>query len=338
MRRIISVFAALTVLFVACTPENKPADKEVVATAIKLNKNELTLYKGANETLTVTFTPENVTNKTLTWVSSDTKVVTVADGIVVAVDPGETEIIVKCGEATDRCQVTVIPAGSVDLGIVMTRTNGSTYRLYWAKANISEDGLCSKAEDYGDYYAWGEVETYYSSLNPLTWKTGKTAGYDSESYKWCIVGVDGELDKYTKYCPENMIDKWGGSGKPDNKLVLETGPDGDDVASRKLGGKWRMPTDAEWTELMEKCNWTWTTQNGVNGALVTAPNGNSIFLPAAGKVDGGFAGSRGNYWSSSLYTDGPNAAWRVYIKSDDKVCHRFVYQRPYDCSIRPVTE
>ena len=88
MKRILFVFAVFVLLFAACTPEN--------VTAIKLKRKELTLNKGDNEILTVTYTPAKATGKTLTWVSSDTKVVTVADGIVVAVAPGKTEIIVKC--------------------------------------------------------------------------------------------------------------------------------------------------------------------------------------------------------------------------------------------------
>ena len=68
-----------------------------------------------------------------------------------------------------------------------------------------------------------------------------------------------------------------------------------------------MPTHEEFTELREKCSWTWTTQNGVKGYKVTSKtNGNSIFLPAAGfRYDSslGEAGLDGCYWSSSLYTD-----------------------------------
>jgi hypothetical protein len=73
--------------------------------------------------------------------------------------------------------------------------------------------------------------------------------------------------------------------------------------------------------------------------LVTASNGNSIFLPAAGvRYDTylNFAGSYGYYWSSSLYTGNPDGAWDVYFNSG------YVY-RSYDCrydgrSVRPVSE
>ena len=64
--------------------------------------------------------------------------------------------------------------------------------------------------------------------------------------------------------------------------MLETGSNGDDIASKQLGGSWRIPTAGEWQELIDKCTWTWTSYNGVNGYRITGPNGSNIFLPAAG--------------------------------------------------------
>ena len=116
----------------------------------------------------------------------------------------------------------------------------------------------------------------------------------------------------------------------------------DDVAHVKLGGKWRMPTDAEWTELMEKCTWTWVTNyngSGINGILVKATNGNSIFLPAAGArddtalVDAGF----GYYWSSSLYEVNPYNAWFVLFDSGGGSGGNYLY-RNFGQSVRPVSE
>ena len=67
-------------------------------------------------------------------------------------------------------------------------------------------------------------------------------------------------------------------GTIDNKIVLDFE---DDAAYVNMGMEWRMPTYNEQKELCDKCTWTWTTQNGTNGYNVTAPNDNSIFLPAA---------------------------------------------------------
>lgn len=116
----------------------------------------------------------------------------------------------------------------------------------------------------------------------------------------------------------------------DNPTIL---PASHDVATQTLGNDWRMPTDAEWTELRTNCTWTWTTQNGVNGRLVTASNGNSIFLPAAGAASGG-AGSYGYYWSSSLSTD-PECAWSTDFDSS-QIYHNWDDDRYSGQSIRPV--
>ena len=75
-----------------------------------------------------------------------------------------------------------------------------------------------------------------------------------------------------------------------------------DVARQNWGGSWRMPRRAEIAELINNCTWTWTTQNNHNGYRITGPNGNSIFLPAAGHRHGSSSdhvGSIGYYWSST---------------------------------------
>ena len=77
-----------------------------------------------------------------------------------------------------------------------------------------------------------------------------------------------------------------------------------DVARKKWGSTWRIPTKAEQQELLDNCTWEWTTQNGVNGYKVTGTNGNHIFLPAAGYRSGSSlygAGEYGYYWSSTPY-------------------------------------
>ena len=128
MKRVLSALAALALLF-ACTPENNPENSGnnnndggntqptvVELTGIALTEHEITLEKGGNKVLEVQFTPENATNKLLTWESSNPSIVTVTDGVVVGVAPGSTEIIVKSGIFTDKCQVTVVvSATSVSL-------------------------------------------------------------------------------------------------------------------------------------------------------------------------------------------------------------------------------
>ncbi len=85
-----------------------------------------------------------------------------------------------------------------------------------------------------------------------------------------------------------------------------------DAARANWGSTWRMPTQAEMEELINNCTWTWTTQNGVNGRRVTGPNGNSIFLPAAGYCYGSSrygVGEDGVYWSSTPDESGTYGAY-----------------------------
>ncbi|MBO4263788.1 MAG: TonB-dependent receptor, partial [Bacteroidales bacterium] len=144
----------------------------------------------------------------------------------------------------------------------------------------------------------------------------------------------GSYSTLTKYCNKSS---YGYNGYTDNKTVLDLA---DDAARANWGGNWRMPTDAEWTELLNasNCTWTWTTQNGVNGRKVTSKKtGNSIFLPAAGYRDDSSlytAGSYCYYWSSSLDTDTPYNAYCVSFSSSE--VYRNSYYRSYGQSVRAV--
>ena len=112
-----------------------------------------------------------------------------------------------------------------------------------------------------------------------------------------------------------------------------------DAARANWGGSWRLPTIAEMEELVNNCTWQWRTQNGVNGYKVTAPNGNHIFLPAAGyRYESSLrnAGSGGYYWSSTPYESGTKRAYILLFSSRP----HFVDWGSRDCgqSARPVID
>ena len=296
-------------------------------TSISLGKTSLSLMIGEEETILVTSVlPGNANNKSVTWSSSDSAIASVDNsGKVTARASGTATIRATANDGSGvfaSCSVVVF-AEKVDMGI--KTSDGKT--LYWSTRNLCENGFVNSPEEYGDYYAWGETESYYSSQSPLTWKNGKSAGYDWASYKWC----NGSYSTLTKYNTNSSY------GTVDKKTVLE--PE-DDAASVNLGGKWRMPTDAEWTELLTKCTLTRTDNyngTGVKGQIVTATNGNSIFLPAAGYWGGkgrSGAGSYGYYWSSSLYTGFPLSARYVRLYSENVRD----YNRFHGLSVRPVSE
>ena len=199
------------------------------------------------------------------------------------------------------------PVEYVDLGL----PSG----LKWAKCNLG----APKPSEPGDHYAWGE--------------TDPKAEYTWATYKWMQAGQS-EAKYITKYTIADG--KTGGiwydsSGAfiGDNKTALVAA---DDAATAKLGSPWRMPTIDEFQELIDKCTWTWTTQDGVNGYQVDGPNGNAIFLPAGYLVIGSYRA--GYYWSSSLSTTESDCAYSLDLNSD-----RYFIARTYryfGCTVRPV--
>ena len=161
----------------------------------------------------------------------------------------------------------------------------------WATCNVGAE----QPEDYGNYFAWGEVESkwYYD------WSTYKySKGRDL--IKYCVHGESGK------------------DGFIDNKTILDIG---DDAAAVIWGGKWRMPTDGEWGELEQKCRWIRISQNGVDGYKIIGPNGNSIFLPAAGYMSDaniyGIGEKSIYYWSSRLDTSSFYRSYRAYRSEAD---------------------
>ena len=162
----------------------------------------------------------------------------------------------------------------------------------WATCNVGS----SVPSGYGDYYAWGEIETKmeYTEENSVTY------------------GVElGDI-----------------SGNPQY-----------DVATANWGEGWRMPTKEEYIELLHECDWELTSLDGMLGCKVTGPNGNSIFLPAAGDRYGSslaYVGEHGAFWSSSPYESGAQGAYALGFDSDG--CYVGWCSRYYGGSVRPVSD
>ena len=140
--------------------------------------------------------------------------------------------------------------------------------LKWATCNI---GITSP-EQTGLYFAWGE-----------------TIGYTANQV------TNGER-LFTK-----DVYNAGPAAFINTDLTLEQ-----DAAHAYMGGKWRMPTNAECQELLDNCSVVWTDNyngTGVTGRVFTSKvNGKSVFFPAAGVCNGSSVkgvGSNGIYWSAS---------------------------------------
>ena len=166
----------------------------------------------------------------------------------------------------------------------------------WACCNVG----ANSPEDYGDYFAWGETspKEYYDEGNYQHWPDYNEDGF------WSTINSDISGTQY-------------------------------DAATANWGGSWRMPTETEQQELLNNCAWTWTSLNGVNGMEVTGPNGNSIFLPAAGSSSG-YVGLIARYWSSTPREDDVFHACTLSFNVND---HDWGWRERFmGYSVRPVSE
>ena len=110
----------------------------------------------------------------------------------------------------------------------------------------------------------------------------------------------------------------------------------DDAADANWGGGWHIPTDDDIKELCLKCKWKWTEQEKVKGMLVTGPNGNSIFSPAAGSVSATHKGLFGYYLSAALNESNSNCVFLLYFDNGNWFWNGH-WSRYRGFTIRPVT-
>ena len=170
----------------------------------------------------------------------------------------------------------------VDMGVFTI--NEKKYRLIFTKSNLKANGLAEKETDYGDYFAWGAIEPWYTSYTIGTdgkptvksddWKTNYSGGY--------VSGTTPTLGN--KYTSEKDFDM------------------SDDPARKILGGNWQIPTQAIWNALVGINSKEW---NNTKQGYEFKNNGQTLFLPAAGwaEVTSFYSvGSGGYYWSGTAYS------------------------------------
>ena len=169
--------------------------------------------------------------------------------------------------------------------------------VWWLLAGVVI-AVCIGVFGYLKFFSWDEPTGYHEGHgyvdlglpSGLKWATCNVGASNSSDY--------GDYFAWGKTSPKSTDVSdyhkvWGDiSGNPSL-----------DAAAAQWGGGWRMPTKAEFQELIDNCTWTWTTHGGHHGYKVTGPNGNSIFLPAAGWLYDGRSNIqsdvRGSYWSSN---------------------------------------
>ena len=266
--------------------------------SIILSQTRATLATGVIITLYATVLPDNATNKTVTWSSSDATIASVdQNGKVTALMSGNCTITATAGGKSASCTVKVITdPEAVDLGL----------SVKWASWNLG----ATKPEDNGDYYAWGETEP----KDDYTWIT----------YIFCNSGSYKALTKYNKvgdktefkdYNYEDDAARRALGGKwrtPTDEEWLE------------------LIEQCTWTKT--------TQNGVKGRLATSKINGNSIFFPFAGfrhDKSLGNEGSNGYYWSSSLGNSFSYRAWDVQI--DNGPLNR-ENDRYYGLSVRPVKE
>lgn len=174
----------------------------------------------------------------------------------------------------------------------------------WATYNVG----AKSPDDYGAYYAWGETNT----KSNYSYETYKFTVYEKPGFRYSNPG-------------DIMSTKY-------------------DAATQNWGGYWRIPTCAEFEELISNCSSKWVVYKGVSGRMLTARNGNSLFLPASGEYndtkieDKGVAGE---YWTGQIvYSNSKDAtrytgAFCYYFDRNENLYLGSGY-RSLGYSIRPV--
>lgn len=136
--------------------------KTVDVTSVELNKTELALVEGESVTLIATVKPDDATDKTVTWTTSDATIATVDNGKVVAVKEGTATITAKAGEKTAICSVVVakkvIPVESIELNkttlalikgasetlVATVKPDDATSEVAWSSSN---EGVATVEQD-----------------------------------------------------------------------------------------------------------------------------------------------------------------------------------------------
>ncbi len=210
----------------------------------------------------------------------------------------------------------------------------------WATTNVG----ATSPEGYGDFFAWGETTGYTSSIADVTRIGDYYAyiGYTDRSFNWASYTKFGTYDSSAS--PDYGFTKYNKTNGP---TTLDAT---DDAAAANWGSAWRMPTEADWRELLKaypestisgnkRRAWIVDYNNtGVAGmAFYDASDNILLFLPAAGyrgdTVLGG-QGAQGDYWSSSLSSSEPQFAWDLDF--DSRYSSMGGDYRFSGCSVRPV--
>ena len=199
----------------------------------------------------------------------------------------------------------------------------------WATTNIGAD----EPWEYGYYFWWGD-----------------TVGYKHENDIWVASDGLSSASGFSFGMTNTTTDDKSISKLKSDGWITEDGvlAPAHDAAQVQWGGGWRMPTRQELTDLCERCDWNWTTKNGVNGYDIYGRGDYAsagIFLPCAGQANidhPRYVGAEGDYWSSVPSSNATSSSWGFYFSGPRDYnlgAHNTgTLDRIYGLPIRPVNE
>ncbi len=165
------------------TENNQP--QTVAVESVTLNKTQLTLDVGGEETLTATVTPDNATDKTVTWSSDNTAVATVENGKITAVAAGTAMITATAGDKSATCTVTVNAPVTVDYTVTAEEWEAAlskdAFTNFTATVKLGDIVTYIKVDPENDIYyvkgydGNGYTETYYTKEGDKYYAYDKSA-------------------------------------------------------------------------------------------------------------------------------------------------------------------
>jgi Bacterial surface proteins containing Ig-like domains len=358
-----------TVLFFSCDDDDT-STRPVIAVSINGSTEDMVLVVGQTGTMTVTITPEDATDKSVTWSSDDTAIATVDEnGVITAVAAGTTTITVKTNDGDKTASRKVVVS---DISYVITLTDDSNGTAEAMVENASateavagtEVTIIATANDGYEFKRWIVVSgnATLASENDATTtfimpeesveimvEFVKKEGVRINDIVWAERNVNEfgtfveNIEDYGLFYQWDRAKAWPIT-EPAENWVYEPMGEGENWQSENdpCPQGWRIPTYAEFQDLLfdENVDREWIEQNGVNGyRFMDKTTGAFIFLPAAGYRHFGTGmpltqGEGGYYWSETAVS--AVDAW--FMSFNSNYSGQYDNNRNYGYTIRCVCE
>ena len=311
-----SLFALTLLAVPSCGDDDEDEPTTIAVSGLTLDKETVTLEVGMTLTLTATVTPDNATDKTVTWTSSDASVATVTDGKVTAVKEGEATISAKADDKTAECKVTVDASKPINKYVAKAFSVSETKQVYFSSGNlqyhcknkkwrfaplqydiIGEDNanISDDYDGYIDLFGWGTGDNptlaivndgYYATFTDWGAKMDDGNVWQTLTTDECAYIIKNRENASEKYGVAEVAGVQG--------LIL-------------LPDVWSLPEN-----LSFNCGLTasgepeyYKTQNNYSAEdWQKMEAAGAVFLPSSGYRRGTsvlYVGNIGNYWSCTVY-------------------------------------